>query len=150
MPLAVDESGVVSSASCICQRILTTLSAKHPLRCQLVHANMNHLWFENSVGVLWFEKSLGADIQHDRPVTNETSGMLPADVIGVHAHPAASSVAPPTHVVMPAPVPAAMTGPLLSSPPLPSPCLLPPPPSQPPSLYSMTVVMLTPWLLPIR
>ena len=105
---------------------------------------------ESSLVVLYFEKHLGADVQHDRPVTNQTSGVLPAGVIGVLAHPAASSVAPPTHVVMPVPAPAAMTGPLLPSLPLPSPCLLPPQPSQPPSLCSMTGVMLTPCLLPIR
>ncbi len=150
VPLAVDESGVTCPACCIRQRIFTSLSSRHPLRCQLVPANMNLLWFENSLGVLWFENSLGADVQHDRPVTNQTSGMLPAGVTGVLAHPAASSVAPPTHVVMPVPAPAAMTGRLLPSLPLHSPCHLPLPPSQPPSLCSMTVVMLTPCLQPIR
>ncbi len=105
---------------------------------------MHLLWFEDPLGALWFEDCLGADVQHERPVTNLTHEMQLAGVIGVHAHPAATSVAPPTHVVMPVPAPAAMTGPLLPSPPLPSPCLLPLLPSQPPSLCSRTAVMLTP------
>ena len=133
----------------MCAQPLLSL-LQNPLRCQLVFANVHLLWFEDPLGALRFEDCPGADVQHERPVTIQTSEVSPAGVIGVHAHPAASSVAPPTHVVMPVPAPAAMTGPLLPSPPLPSPCLLPLPPSQPPSLCSMTVAMLTACLLPIR